>query len=407
VTDSAAGSFALSNAQLMALNTMLGLSGITAARITDRSTTGGNTFTVTGWTGGGTLGRKSETVVDAAAGGFALSNTGLSCTAGGSLTLSGFKTANLSDTSTGRNTFTVTGWTGGGSLTCTADTVVDAASGNFTLSNTLLSIGSLSMALSGITTANLTDTSSGDTFTLNGWTGGGSLGSSVTGNTETLTASETAGLRLTNAALAFSGGGTMGLATFKAANLTVTTAAVNPQYVIDASGFSGGPTNVTINGGGNAIVYGGTAGQSKLTAAGSGDNILIGAGAGDKLTNSGSGMNILIAGGAGGDKLTGNGNDILVSGTTSYDADNAANIAALDAILAEWTSSDSYSVRIGKILAGVGAVGADALSSTTVSQDANANTLQDGSSQTQNNNWFLVWSNDAVKKNASETKIVL
>jgi hypothetical protein len=118
-------------------------------------------------------------------------------------------------------------------------------------------------------------------------------------------------------------------------------------------------------------------------------------------------MNILIGGGPGGDVLTGNGNDILVSGATSYAADNAANIAALDAILAEWTSSDSYFARIGKILAGVGAAGADALDSSTVSQDAKANTLQDGSGQTQNNNWFLGWSNDAVKKNASETKLIL
>jgi hypothetical protein len=71
------------------------------------------------------------------------------------------------------------------------------------------------------------------------------------------------------------------------------------------------------------------------------------------------------------------------------------------------TSSDPYSARIGKILAGVEALGADALNGSTVSQDANANTLQDGASQTQNNNWFLAWSNDAVKKNASETKTVL
>jgi hypothetical protein len=230
---------------------------------------------------------------------------------------------------------------------------------------------------------------------LNGWTGGGSLGSSVTGNTETLTASETAGLTLTNTSLAPSGGGTMSLAGFKAANLTVTTASGNPQYVIDASGFSDGPTNVTVSGGGNAIVYGGTAGRSTLTAAGSGDDILIGAGPGDKLTDSGSGMNILIGGGAGRDTLTGNGNDTLVSGTCSYDSNNAANIAALDAILAEWTSSDSYSVRFGKILAGVGALGADALDSSTVSQDANANMLRDGSSQSMESHDLAVGSINA------------
>jgi hypothetical protein len=71
------------------------------------------------------------------------------------------------------------------------------------------------------------------------------------------------------------------------------------------------------------------------------------------------------------------------------------------------TSSDSFSGRFGNILADVGAVGADALDSSIVSQDANANTLRDGSSQAQNNNWFVGWSNDTVKKNASETKTVL
>jgi hypothetical protein len=315
--------------------------------------------------------------------------------------------AKLTDTGPGGSTFILTGWTGTGSLSGTADTVVDAAPRSFALSNASLSAGSLSMVLSGMTTANLTDTGSSHTFTLNGWTGGGSLGSSVMGNTENLTASETAGLTLTNTSLALSGGGTMSLASFKAAKLTVTTASGNPQYVVDVSGFSDGPTNVTINGGGNAIVYGGTAGWSTLTAAGSGDDILIGAGAFDKLTDSGSGMNILIGGGAGGDTVTGNGNDILVSGTTSYDADNPASIAALDAILAEWTSSDSYYARIGNIFGGLGALSADPLNSNTVSQDAKANTLQDGTSQTQNNNWFLSWSHDVVKNKATETKTVL
>jgi hypothetical protein len=407
VTDSGGGSFALTNAQLTAPNTTLALSGIVTANLTDSKSGGGDMFTVTGWTGRGTLKGTSETVVDATAGGFTLNNTRLSSTAGGPLTLSGFKTANLTDTGPGGSTFTVTGWTGGGTLTGTADTVVDAASGNFTLSSAALSIGSLSMALSGITTANLTDTGSGHTFTLNGWTGGGSLASSVAGNTEKLTASETAGLTLTNASLAFSGGGTMSLASFKAANLTVTTAGGNPSYIIDASAFSNGPANVTVNGGGNAIVYGGTAGKDTLTAAGSGDDILIGNGPGDKLTDSGTGMNILIGGGSGGDTLTGGGNDILVSGTTNYDGDTAANIAALDAILAEWTSSDSYSTRIGKIFAGVGPGGTDALNSSTVTQDGKANTLQDGSTQSQNNNWFLAWSNDKVTKKSSEVEMVL
>ena len=406
MTDSAAGSFALSNTQLTAPNTTLALNGFTTAKLTD-SGTGGDTFTVTGWTGSGALKGESETIVDHAAGGFTLSNAALSSTAGGSLTLAGFKTANLQDTSGGGHVFTVTGWTGAGSLSGTSDTVVDSASGSFALSNTALSVGNQSLTLSGITTANLTDTGTGHTFTVAGWTGNGSLSSSLTSNTETLTATETAGVTLTNTSLALAGGGTLSLGGFAKANLTVTTASGNPTAIVDASGFSNGPTNLTVNGGGGAIVYGGTAGKSTLTASGSGDDILIGNGGGDKLTDSGSGMNILIGGGPGGDTLTGGGNDILVSGTTSYDADTAANIAALDAILAEWTSSDSYATRIGKIFAGVGTGGADALNGSTVTQDGKANTLQDGSTQSQNNNWFLAWSNDKVTKKSSEVETVL
>ena len=79
---------------------------------------------------------------------------------------------------------------------------------------------------------------------------------------------------------------------------------------------------------------------------------MIGGSGKDTLSDTGTGYNILIGGG-GVDTLTGNGNDILISGTTSYDSNTSANIAALDAILAEWSSSDSYSTRISKIMSGI------------------------------------------------------
>jgi hypothetical protein len=64
-------------------------------------------------------------------------------------------------------------------------------------------------------------------------------------------------------------------------------------------------------------------------------------------------------------------------------------------------------MRIGKIFAGVGTGGADALNSSTVTQDGKANTLQDGSTESQNNNWFLAWSNDKVTKKAGEVETLL
>jgi Ca2+-binding RTX toxin-like protein len=66
---------------------------------------------------------------------------------------------------------------------------------------------------------------------------------------------------------------------------------------------------------------------------------------GDDLLVGGSGRDILI-GGMGADRIVGNcDDDILISGTTDHDA----NVAALAAILAEWTSTRSASERINNL----------------------------------------------------------
>ena len=59
----------------------------------------------------------------------------------------------------------------------TPETLIDSVSASTSLSNTALAVGSLPILnLSGITTANLTDTSAGgNTFTVTGWTGKGTL----------------------------------------------------------------------------------------------------------------------------------------------------------------------------------------------------------------------------------------
>jgi hypothetical protein len=75
-------------------------------------------------------------------------------------------------------------------------------------------------------------------------------------------------------------------------------------------------------------------------------NILIG-GAGADVIQGGSGRSILI-GGAGADQVTGgSADDIVIGGTVTYS--NQGNFAALEAILAEWQSADSYLTRINKI----------------------------------------------------------
>ena len=161
----------------------LGLNGITTANLTDNGS-GGNTFTVTGWTGTGTLKGTSETLVDSVSSSVVLAKTSLAVTGGATLTLSGFTTANLTDTA-GGNTFTVSGWTGSGSLTdsaSTMDTVAASKSAGYTLTNTSLSsTDGMALGLIGITTANLAATSNGKTFTVSGWTGSGSLTDTATG----------------------------------------------------------------------------------------------------------------------------------------------------------------------------------------------------------------------------------
>jgi hypothetical protein len=92
----------------------------------------------------------------------------------------------------------------------------------------------------------------------------------------------------------------------------------------------------------------GGAGDDSLT--GGGGNILVGGAGNDTLVDAyagsaASGRSLLI-GGAGGDTLTaGSAGDILISGTTSYDLNNAALLS----VLAEWQSADDYTTRFNKL----------------------------------------------------------
>jgi hypothetical protein len=282
--------------------------------------------------------------------------------------------------------------------------VTASKNAGYALTNrSLSSTDGMSLALNGITTANLTATSAGKTFNVDGWTGSGSLTDTATTG-DTVTASKSASITLTGTSISSTDGMTLSLKNFTTANLTVTAASGNPSYIVDATAFTGA-TNLTATGTVNAILFGGSSNGSTLTAAGSGNDVLIGGAGKDTLSDTGTGDNILI-GGAGVDTLTGNGNDILISGTTSYDSNTGASIAALDVILAEWSSSDSYATRINKIMSGVGPGGTDALNSSTCQSDGVANKVSDGTAPTQNN-WFIVNNKDKVTKQAGETETVV
>lgn len=93
-------------------------------------------------------------------------------------------------------------------------------------------------------------------------------------------------------------------------------------------------------------------------------------------------MNLLIAG-SGTDVLVGGANqDLLIGGSTNYDQ----NVAALNAIMAEWTSADSYALKL-KYLMGTqsgGQNGTTLLTKTTVRNNTHVNTLTGG----QGLDWF-------------------
>ena len=173
-----------------------------------------------------------------------------------------------------------------------------AASKNagYTLTNTSLSsTDGMALGLTGFTTANLAATSASKTFTVSGWTGTGSLTDTATG---VVTASKSAGITLTISSLTSLDGMSLALSGITTANLTVTATSGNPSYIVDASAFTG-VTNLTASGTVNAFLFGGSGNNSTLSATGSGNDVLIGGPGKDTLTDTGTGYNILI-GGAGG-----------------------------------------------------------------------------------------------------------
>jgi phosphodiesterase/alkaline phosphatase D-like protein len=138
------------------------------------------------------------------------------------------------------------------------------------------------------------------------------------------------------------------------------TADVSRLVVFGAEG------NDTITVGQNVLVpaflFGG-AGDDRIEAGG-GPTVAVGGGGDDDLRG-GRGASILIAG-AGHDRLqAGAGGSILIAGTTAFDS----NLAALDALLAEWARTDeTYAEKVAHLdgAAAGGANGAFVLDSSTV-----------------------------------------
>src|SRR5262249_34090710 len=103
-------------------------------------------------------------------------------------------------------------------------------------------------------------------------------------------------------------------------------------------------SNVTIGAELHASNRGGS-----ILCGGGGNDILIG-GTGHDILIGGQGRDLLIGGGGSDILLAGTGDDILIAGTTSF----THNDLALRSIESEWTSMDSYAMRMSNILGQTG-----------------------------------------------------
>jgi hypothetical protein len=122
-----------------------------------------------------------------------------------------------------------------------------------------------------------------------------------------------------------------------------------------------------------AFLFGGDGNDTLDTSGSSANNVLEG-GAGDDTLKAGGGRDLLV-GGLGADVLHGaDGDDILIGGTTDHDN----NLAALNAIMAEWGRTDADHATRVKHLSGTLSGGLNAatlLTASTVHDDAAIDTL--------------------------------
>ena len=159
-----------------------------------------------------------------------------------------------------------------------------------------------------------------------------------------------------------------------------------------------GPDSHTIDGtkfAGRETFTGGTASDTLL--AGSGSDILVGGSGNDKLV-AGAGKDVLIAGGGADDLVGGAGQDLMIGGSTVYDN----NVAALNAIMAEWASTAGYATRIKQLMGtqSGGLNGKTVLTSTTVLDNGKATTLTGGAGL----DWFWTSALDNITNpNGKET----
>jgi Ca2+-binding RTX toxin-like protein len=233
------------------------------------------------------------------------------------------------------------------------------------LSNTVFQFteaaATYSLTLAGIGVAHLTGGAGNNVFTVDGWTGSGSL---TGGGQDVVSVLKNTNLTLSDTLLTAGDGLSLVLAGIGRADLTGGAG----NNILDASAFMG---SVTLDGDtGNDTLLGGSG--NDLLVGDAGNDVLTGNG-GDDVLQGDAGRDLLI-GGLGADSLDGRGDDdILIGGSTDHDG----NLAALDAIMTEWGSVPTpYATRITNLTNGVGAGGSIKLDLSTVHDDGEADTLR-------------------------------
>jgi Ca2+-binding RTX toxin-like protein len=298
------------------------------------------------------------------------------------------------------------------------NTLQEAQDSGFTLTNTALTGSKLNDTLSNIQVAQLVDTNTsgkGRTLDASGFTGSvtlvggagndtlaGSAGTSLLdggGGANVVRAAGAVDFTLTNTSLA--GQGLASLINLQQARLTI--AAGNHR--IDATGFSG---HATLQGGpGDDTLIAGPGGD--VLRGGDGNNILLGGSGNDTLAGGGSGRNLLIGGDGINSLVGGTGDDILIAQRTTFTnpPTGGINFAALNAIMAEWTSTDSYSLRIARLSGAKpgGKNGGSLLNGTTVSSTTSL--LMDSLTGGLGSDWFFVSPTDKITDLAGSEKRVI
>lgn len=328
----------------------LSLNDITRAELTGG--TSANTFNLSGWSGSGSLsgGGGNDILAMSKDHDFLLDDALTASSDGMSMMLSSLEIANLTGGAS-NNRFNIQNWTGRGTLTGGggSDIVETLKGANYELANTRLQTDDgMDLTLAAIGRAELNAGPFNATFDISGWTGTGRL--SAGGSYAAVVVARDTNFTLTDSLLTISDG-----TTFDLSGLTVAEIEGGAgNNIIDASGFSGAAVLSGLNG--NDVLIGGT-GNDWLSGGG-GDDVLVGNGGNDTLAG-GAGRDLII-GGTGADNGEadlvpvgidgGGGDDLLIAGATAYDAD----LLALAAIMAEWTSGDNYATRVSNLRNGTG-----------------------------------------------------